>query len=188
MAEELPVKFEAEAASLVPVKPDPKELKKAEDKAIAKLHQQFNGRVMRVKTRLLANAGVEIEKYGIRRIGHGRVFFGGENADGMFSKIEDDIEKFMAADPPVNPEVIAELRTLQLRANRQIIETGKLHLEAAREAAAAGTRGLHMTFPVGQPGQAVKVAVVQEGTVQEGQPALNINDKEKALTERESGT
>lgn len=181
---ELPVLFGTEAQGAVALKPDHKALKKAEDKAIARMHQQFNGRVMRVKTKLLSEAGVQIEKYGIRRIGHGRVFFGGENADGMFSKIDDDIEKFMAADPPVNPEVITELRTLQLRANRQIIETGKLHLEAAKEAAAAGNRGLQIAFPQGQPGQSVKVAIVQEGE----EPKALGNDKEKTLTQGEAST
>jgi hypothetical protein len=90
----------------------------------------------------------------------------------------------MAAVPPVNPRVIAELRHYQLQANRQLGDYGKMHLDAAREAGFVANKGLQISFPQGQPGQTVKVAVVQEGE----QVKAIANDKEKTLTEGESGT
>jgi hypothetical protein len=90
----------------------------------------------------------------------------------------------MAAVPPVNPRVIAELRHYQLQANRQLGDYGKMHLDAAREAGLVVNKGLHIAFPQGQPGQSVKVAIVQEG---EEVKAI-VNDKEKVLTQGEPGT
>src|SRR5574342_224000 len=136
----LPVGFDTgsppEQVALVPTR---KELEKAaklrEQKEIAQIRQQFNSRTMRVKTKLLAEAGIEIERWGVKRIGHGRIHCAADNADRAIAAIQQDIDRLVADNPSVNPMVLAELRAYQWRFNKQIIEVGQLHLEAAKEVA-----------------------------------------------------
>ena len=152
-----------------------KAAKLAEEKEIAQIRQQFNTRTMKVKTRLLAEAGVEIEKWGVKRIGHGRLHCAADNADRAITAIQDDIDRLTAEGIKQNAEVIAMLRGYQWRFNKQIIEVGQSHLEAAKEASGKQEANMHIAFPAGQP-----VAVmVSPQKVNGGQ----VNDKEKALTD-----
>lgn len=170
----LPINFESDDAQSVQVV-DKAALKKAERKQMARVYEQFNGRVMRLKMKLLAKNGAETEKLGVKNMGHGWVNLGGDFADRYIEIVEDQIGRLEQRTPPVDPRAIVELRRLQLHYNKQILETGKLHLEAAKEAAGAAEKGLHIAFPAGQP---VKVAVMQDGV-----PAVaDVNDKEKRLT------
>ncbi len=171
---ELPVGFDAEPSHEVAVLPDKKALAKtariAEEKEIAKVRQQFNSRTMKIKTKLLADAGVEIERWGAKKIGHGRLHCAGDNADRAIAAIQEDIDR-LSKDPNVNPVVLAELRAYQWRFNKQIIEVGQLHLDAAKEAAGKAGSNMRIAFAAGQP---MLVAVSPS--------AQNVNDKEKALT------
>jgi hypothetical protein len=148
-----------------------KAAKAAEEKEIAKVRQQFNSRTMKIKTRLLAEAGVEIEKWGAKKVGHGRLHCAGDNADRAIAAIQEDIDR-LSKDPNVNPLVLAELRAYQWRFNKQIIEVGQLHLDAAKEVAGKASSDMRISFPAGQP---VMVAV--------SPPQQSVNDKEKALTD-----
>lgn len=137
--QELPVGFSADAPPQeVAVVPDKKALAKAakaaEDKEIARIRQQFNTRTMRVKTKLLADAGVEIRNWGVKETGHGMLYFGGDNADRAIAAIEEDVRKVQESGGQKAAEAIAELRKIQLRFNAQIIQVGQSHLEAAKEA------------------------------------------------------
>jgi len=177
---ELPVKHVEEPPQEVALIPDKKAEEKAakarEQKELAQIRQQFNSRTMKVKTRLLAEAGIEIEKWGVKKIGHGRIHCAGDNADKAIAAIQEDIDRLVAENPKVNPMVLAELRGYQWRFNKQIIEVGQLHLDAAKEAGTKTTSDMRIAFPAGQP---VFVAV---------SPAtVNVNDKEKALTDRSGG-
>lgn len=178
--ETLPVNFESDDQQQVQVI-DKAALKKAERKQMAKVYEQFNGRVMRLKMRLLAKNGAETEKLGVKHMGHGWVNLGGDFADRYIEIVEDQIGRLEARTPPVDPRAIVELRRLQLNYNKQILETGKLHLEAVKEAAGAAEKGLHIAFPAGQP---VKVAIVSDGAALSG----GVNDKEKQLTDETTGT
>jgi len=174
---ELPVEIIEQPETEVPI--DKKALikaqKLAEEKEIAKIRQQFNSRTMKVKTRLLAEAGVEIEKWGVKMVGHGRLHCAGDNADKAVTAIQEDIDRLLAENPKTNPLVIAELRATQLRFNKQIIEVGQSHLEAAKEAGSkGGSSDMRIAFPAGQP---VVVAVSSK--------PVNVNDKEKSLTQGE---
>jgi|GEM_PF-6494167 hypothetical protein len=164
--EQPPAEIEIDKKALI------KARKATEEKEIARIRQQFNTRTMRVKARLLAEAGIEIEKWGVKMIGHGRLHCAGDNADRAVAAIQEDIDRLLTENPKVNANVIAELRATQLRFNKQIIEVGQSHLEAAKEAGSkGGSNDMRIAFPAGQP---VVVAV---------SPAPNVNDKEKALTD-----
>jgi hypothetical protein len=172
----LPVAFKQESSQEVAVvdkKALAKAAKAAEEKEIAKIHQQFNGRVMRVKTRLLAQVGIDIERWGAKKIGHGRLHCAGDNADRAIAAIQEDIDRLLAQNPDTNPAVLAELRAVQWRFNKQIIEVGQLHLDAAKDVAAKGLN-TNISFPAGQQ---VVVAVTPpklsdpEKTLTDGKPA-----------------
>ena len=146
-----------------------KAAKAAEEKEIARVRQQFNVRTMRVKTKLLADAGVEIEKWGVKNQGHGRLYCAGGIADKAIAAIEEEITRLSTSDAPKAAEVIAHLRMVQWRFNKQIIEVGQSHLEAAKEASSrGGSSDMRIAFPAGQP---VVVAVSP------------VNATEKALTQ-----
>ena len=169
---DLPVEFGEQPPEEIAVL-DKKALKKAEALEIAKVHQEFNLKRMKVKTRLLASVGVEIEHLGVKAVGHGWVQCGGEYADECLRNTEEVIQKLLKRDPPVNPEVIAHLREVQLKFNKQILETGKIHLEAAKEAGGTRSNDMRIAFPAGQP------VVVAVGT----QKVPSVNDKVSALTD-----
>lgn len=175
MKENLPVAVIEEPPAEVPVKIDPKTAKAlqraAEEKEIQAMRQQFNTRTMRVKTKLLADAGIDVKRWGVQEQGHGRLFYGGENADRIIAAIERDIQQLFSGQN-FKAEVVAELRMIQWRFNKHIIEVGQSHLEAAKEVAGKSDTNMHIAFPVGKP---VVVAVSSS-------PA-NVNDKEKTLTE-----
>lgn len=173
---ELPVGFVEQPPAEVEI--DKKALVKAakarEEKEIAQIRQQFNSRTMKVKTRLLAEAGIEVERWGAKKIGHGRIHCAADNADRAIAAIQEDIDRLLTNDPNFNPLVLAELRAYQWRFNKQIIEVGQLHLDAAKEVEGRKASDMRIAFPVGQP---MVVAV---------SPA-SVNDKEKALTQGEGG-
>lgn len=173
---ELPVGFVEHPVAEVEI--DKKALIKAakarEEKEICQIRQQFSSRTMKVKTRLLAEAGIEVERWGAKRIGHGRIHCAADNADRAIAAIQEDIDRLIAADPKVNPMLLAELRQYQWRFNKQIIEVGQLHLDAAKEAGVKTTSDMRIAFPAGQK---MVVAV----------SSPPVNDKEKALTEGDGG-
>jgi len=173
---DLPVEFGEQPPEEIAVL-DKKALKKAEALEIAKVHQQFNLKRMKVKTRLLASVGADITRLGVKDVGHGWVQLGGESADDFFRNTEAYIQELLKRDPPVDPEAIAHLRQLQLQANKQILETGKIHLEAAKEAGGTHSNDMRIAFPAGQP------VVVAVGT----QKVPSVNDKGSALTNGEAG-
>ena len=177
MSEELPVTFEEKPAEEVAI--DKKKAKAAEQKAIAQLFQSFGGKVIRVKMKLLNNAGVDLNKYGLKNIGTGKVFFTGEKAEEGIEKLEADIEAFKKASPAVDPKVIVELRRAQIEYTRLMLETGQSYLEASKEAAPKNPPQVHVAFPAGQ---AIMVATgkVTESTVGNG--------TEKHLTNGDGGT
>lgn len=169
-SEEPPVDIEIDKKALA------KAAKAAEAKEIARIRQQYNTNTMRVRTSLLAKAGIEVNRWGVKEAGHGMLYFGGDNADRAFAAIEEDIRKLQDGNQPKAAEAIAELRKIQLRFNAQIIQVGQSHLEAAKEVGSrGGASDMRIAFPAGQP---VVVAVSSKPSV---------NDKEKALTEGEGG-
>lgn len=166
---ELPVEIDKKALI--------KQAKAAEEKEIIRIRQQFNTRTMRVKTKLLSDAGVQIRDWGVKEVGHGRLHYGAENADRAVEAIQRDIDRLVAEDPKGNANVIAELRATQLRFNKQIIEVGKLHLDAAKEVASkGGSSDMRIAFPAGQQ---IVVAVAPKSPP--------VNDTEKTLTEGGGG-
>lgn len=177
----LPVGFNEEESSEVAVLPDKKALKKAETLEIAKVHQQFNLKRMKVRTRLLASVGAEISRLGVKDVGHGWVQVGGENADEYVRNTEDLIQELLQRQPPVDAKVIAHLRELQLRFNKQILETGKIHLEAAKEASGTRSNDMRIAFPAGQP------VVVAVGTQQKLADVIVKDGSGMALTNGEAG-
>jgi hypothetical protein len=178
----LPVEFGDQPSQEVAVLPDKKALKKAETLEITKVHQQFNLKRMKIKTRLLASVGVEIEKLGVKNVGHGWVQCGGEFADDYIRNTEEVIQGLLKRDPPVDARVIAHLREVQLKFNAQILETGKIHLEAAKEAGGARSNDMRIAFPVGQP------VVVAVGTQQKLADVIVKDGSGMALTNGEPGT
>jgi len=179
-AKDLPVVFGEQPSEEVAVL-DKKALKKLEALETAKVHQQFNLKKMKVKTRLLASVGAEISRLGVKDVGHGWVQVGGENADEYVRNTEDLIQELLQRQPPVDAKVIAHLRELQLHFNKQILETGKIHLEAAKEASGTRSNDMRIAFPAGQP---VVVAVGQQK-----QPDVIVKSESgMALTNGEAGT
>lgn len=153
--------------------------KKAERQAIARLHQQFNGAVMRVRIRKQGEAAAMMEKVGLRKVGYGLYYAGGYNADEIIARIEEQIEKLQAQGVPASDELAVELRKVQVQLNAQIIQLGDSHIEATKEAAPKNAAPVHMVFPAGQP---VVVATGKATDIGVG------NGTEKHLTNGGAGT
>lgn len=155
---------------------DKKKEKATEKKAIARLHQQFNGAVMRVRIRKQGEAAAVMEKVGLRKVGYGLYYASGYNADEIIARIEEQIEHYQGKG---SDDVVVELRKAQITLNAQLIKLGDSHIEATKEAAPKNAGQVHVAFPAGQ---AIMVA--------SGKPTDNAigNGTEKHLTESGSGT
>lgn len=122
--------------------------KAAERKAMARLRQQFNGVIMRVRIKNHGDAADAMERVGLRKMGYGYYYAGGYNADEIIARIEEQIEHYMAKG---SDDVVVELRKAQIALNAQIIQLGDSHIEATKEAASRGAQHVHVAFPAGQP-------------------------------------
>lgn len=156
---------------------DKKKEKAAEKKAIARLHQQFNGAVMRVRLRKQGEAAAMMEKVGLRRVGYGLYYAGGYNADEIIARIEEQIDKLQEQGSEAANELAVELRKVQVQLNAQIIQLGDSHIEAMKEAAPKNAPPVHMVFPAGQP------IMVAAGKLTDGSAGT-----EKHLTGNDGGT
>lgn len=181
----LPVGFvekPPEDVAVINKKKEKEREKAAEKKAITRLHQQFNGAVMRVRLRKQGEAAAVMEKVGLRKVGYGLYYASGYNADEIIARIEEQIEHYMAKNSGSADEIVVELRKAQIALNAQLIQLGDSHIEATKEAAAKGAAPVHVVFPAGQP---IMVATGTHGKVTDCTVGIGT---EKHLTGGSNGT
>ncbi len=147
----------------VPIKLDEKALKKlrktknAERLAEAQAMQLVGAKILKIKTKVYAQIGAQIEKLGVKHLGYGYLSSANDNADNALAECDKLISELTTNNPGIDPEVIVSLMQLKLGFNRQIIEVGESHIRADRMAATMPPgNNLMMPFP---PGQSVMVSV-----------------------------
>lgn len=131
--------------------------RQAERLAAAQAMEEIGSKVLKINTRVLGKAGIEIEKIGVKSLGYGYIASGYGTAGESLVGCDELIAEARAKTPPAPLEAIVELMRLKLLFNAQIITMGELHLKASREAA-SGTQSNNLTIPF-PPGQAMTVSV-----------------------------
>lgn len=125
--------------------------------AEAQAMEEIGSRVLKIKTRVLAKIGADIERLGVKSRGYGGLASGDDNAGTALVGCDELIAEYRAKKPTPDFEVILELMRLKLQFNAQIIAVAESYLKASREAA-GGTQTNNLTLPF-PPGQAMTVHV-----------------------------
>jgi len=142
---QVPVTFEAQDVIPISVKADKMKSRLEEAKMLSKL----GASIVRVKNKSMAVIGKHMEELGIKQIGHGRIAIAGDNAEVAVAKIGAYVDHLMAQ-PNVSPEVIAIWMELQKDFNRQIMDSGEMHIKASAVAESDGNnKSISLPFPAG---------------------------------------
>ena len=100
----------------------------------------------------LAAIGSDVEKLGVKQIGHGKIALAGENAHIHIERLGDLVHELQSRTPPVDPSVIVDAMALVRAFNEQLMESGKAHINADKQPVVSNTSNtLSVPFPAGTP-------------------------------------
>jgi len=113
----------------------------------------FRAKVIRIKLRPFPSIDPEVEQARRRSIGHGQLLVSGENAHEAFSRLDETVRRLRNQHPPCDLKTIIKLMRLQRDFNRQLLECGEAHLDAADSEPPPQPAGskLSAPFPPGPP-------------------------------------
>lgn len=132
--------------------------------------QLVGAKVLKIRISVLAKAGEQIAKLGVKHLGYGYLASANDNADNALAECDKLIAGLLANGGGVDPDVIVSLMQLKLGFNKQIIEVGENHLRADRNIGVAPTgNNLMMPFPAGQS-VTVSVNPSAIGQIENGNP------------------
>lgn len=114
------------------VKLDAYNNKKDVELAEAKAYASLGVQVIKIKTSALAKIGVFAIRLGIKEVGHGKIIKGGGTAEDAVAEIDTIIKELRGKDAPCDPSIIVALLQAKLAFNRQVLDSGEMHLRADR--------------------------------------------------------
>jgi hypothetical protein len=108
--------------------------------------EKFGNKVMKVKLAALTAIGADVIKMGVKNIGHGRIAVSGDLAHSCTEYLVDLVHDLRSREKPPAPEVIIAAMK-EIRAfNQQLMDSGKAHIDADKQAVQSNT-GTNITFP-----------------------------------------
>lgn len=132
------------------VKLDAYNKKKALELAEAKAYSALGVQVIKIKTSALAKIGAFAMRLGIKQVGHGKIVKGGGTAEDAVEEIDAIIKELREKDEPCDPGIIVALLQAKLAFNRQVLDSGEMHLRADRTASDDKNTGeIRVPFPSG---------------------------------------
>lgn len=172
--EKIQIEFTPEpgAPSPVPVKIDEAEEKKAKAKlallrrkealalqlAEAKIYEKLGAVILHVGARTLRKIGNDVAGLGIKNIGHGKIFVAGHDAlINSMARCDALIDKYMASDPPTDPDCIVGVLQMKLGFTKLLLESGEADIRSVKQAD-AGPEAPHLKIPF-PPGKSMAVLV-----------------------------
>jgi len=138
---------------------------KLDDKAMAKLRKQrrkdalaearefeyVGAKIIKIKNKVLAKIGSEIEKHGVKKIGHGWLASAGQHTSEVLAACDKYMAELLANNPNTDPETILSILNLKKDLISQQIQLGDSHIKADRQASEAPkSNSLQIPFPAGQ--------------------------------------
>lgn len=177
MSEKIQTTFDEGQSLEVPITPDPamERLKKRKQRmmerfAEAKMAEKFGSKVMQVKMRTLAALGMEIEKHGIRRIGHAKIAAYGETAQDRIDELVDIVHELRSKVPPCDPQLIIDAMQVIRAFNEQVFESGKAHITADKQAnPIQDEQHIKVPYKAGTP-MMIGVPPQKQGAIEGGKP------------------
>jgi hypothetical protein len=159
MSKPVPTTFDAGQPQEVAITPDPvmearkrRKERLAEQMAEARVFEQFGTKILKVRMKTLAAIGSDVERLGVKQIGHGKIALAGENAHIHIERLGDLVHELQSRTPPVDPSVIVDAMALVRAFNEQLMESGKAHINADKQPAVSNTSNtLSVPFPAGTP-------------------------------------
>jgi len=159
MSEQIPTEFNSDTKVSVPIIPDlatqrrqRRQERKAMRAAEANQFQKFGMGLMKVKIKNLAALGLDIDKLGIKHVGHGKIAVSGDNAQNCIEDLIDIVHELRSRNPPADPAIIIEAMALLKGFNEQVMESGKSHINATKQVEQGNTGStLTIPFPAGAP-------------------------------------
>lgn len=145
------VNIEFAPMEIVPVKVklNTAKLRKRAELAEAKMLSNIGAQVVQVKNKALALIGDDLEKLGIKKIGHGKIAVASHNAENLLSQLGAYVEHLMTK-TDADPEKIAALIALQRDFNRQLMDAGEMHIKASSVGDGNGKADhISVPFPAG---------------------------------------
>lgn len=120
--------------------------------AEAREFQKFGMGVMRANIRELTELGMDIEKHGIKNLGHGKIALAGDNAQGCISDLLDIVHEMRSNNPPAEPKAIIAAMALLKGFNEQLMDSGRSHIAATKQVEQGNLNStLTIPFPAGTP-------------------------------------
>lgn len=118
----------------------------------ARTMEKFGTKVMKVKIRALAAIGADVEKMGVKQIGHGKIALAGDMAQTAVEHLVDLVHDLKARVPACDPDTIIDAMREMRAFNEQLMNSGKAHIDADKQLI-GGNTGPHLTvpFPAGTP-------------------------------------
>lgn len=153
----LPVEFQDDDPGEVPIDMVALQKKKVDSKAKiaeraveAQLYQEVGAKVIRIKAKTLAMLGAYADKFGVKKVGHGRLLVCGDNSEVTMEEIDQSIKTLTAANAVANADRIIALLQLKRDMNRQLIDIAEHHIKGDRQIAPAPNgASLQVPFPTG---------------------------------------
>lgn len=143
--QQLPIKLDSKALAKI------RKNKQKEALADARAFQLLGSKIIKIKNTALAKIGEQVEKHGVKKIGHGKLASASQNADQALAECDKYIAELLANNPNVDPKVFIQLMQVKLEFNRQVMELGEAHMAADRQASSAiQGNSLQIPFPAGQ--------------------------------------
>ena len=126
-----------------------KHAKKLAELADAKMLAKLGAQVIRVKNKHLCLLGEEIEKLGIRRIGHGKIAIASHNAEEIVGELGAYVKHLIEA-TDTDPEKVAGILAIHRDFNRQLMDAGEMHIKASASVESNNTASTSLPpFPAG---------------------------------------
>lgn len=171
MSDQIDIVAEEPQTELIPINPSELEQAKQRRRQVlkdqidqARVFERLGSKVIKVRLKTYQALGLEVEKLGVKQVGHGKIAVSGDEAHVMASVLVDLVHQLKQKEPEKHAELIIEAAKEFRALNQQVMDSGKAHIEADKQAN-PDSKGQTLTipFPAGTP---IMVGVPQQKPVQ----------------------